>query len=68
MYEGFVENMPPAKTPVTILIKPDPGEKAMTQPGDCPDFRVSENGTVPFTLDAGPKGTIFVERKSGQSP
>ena len=22
MYEGFVENMPPAKTPVTILIKP----------------------------------------------
>ena len=42
--------MPESNEAVTVAAKPAIGRKYVPPAGDCPNFRLSENGTVPFGL------------------
>jgi hypothetical protein len=44
--------MPQSNEAVTVAGNPAIGRKFQTPSGDCPNFRLSENGTVPFGRDS----------------
>jgi len=44
----YLRRIEPYLGTVPIFVSAKMGLSSLTPPGDCPDFRVSENGTVPF--------------------